>query len=118
MALAAQPVDPHARSGGLVELPRPYLLFVGDVTEPAFAKTAFGLRDWAGEDCVGQFACAADAVDLGLPRLTPAEARIRGARALVIGVANTGGYIAEGWIPSLLQALDAGLDLVSGLHAK
>ncbi len=119
MALAAQPLDPRARlAGGPIELPRPYLLFVGDVTEPAFAKTGFGLRDWASEDCIGQFACVADAVDLGLPRLTPAEARIRGARALVIGVANTGGYIAESWIPSLVQALDAGLDLVSGLHAR
>ncbi|HZD52044.1 MAG TPA: hypothetical protein VE175_03285 [Woeseiaceae bacterium] len=28
-------------------LPAPYLLFLGDVTEPDYAKTAFGLRDWA-----------------------------------------------------------------------
>lgn len=27
-------------------LPQPYLLFLGDVAEPAYAKTAFGLRDW------------------------------------------------------------------------
>ena len=37
-------------------LPQPYLLFLGDVAEPGFAKTAFGLRDWAGERCVGEFA--------------------------------------------------------------
>ena len=29
-------------------LPQPYLLFLGDTTEAGFAKTAFGLRDWAG----------------------------------------------------------------------
>ena len=29
-----------------LELPQPYLLFLGDVTEAGFAKTAFGLRDW------------------------------------------------------------------------
>src|SRR5579872_4296833 len=118
MALAAPHPDSRARSGAVLQLPRPYLLFVGDVTEPAFAKTAFGLRDWAGDDCVGQFGCTADAVDLGLAPLTPREARVRGARSLVIGVANTGGYVAEAWIPSLVQALEAGLDLVSGLHMR
>ena len=29
-------------------LPAPYLLFLGDVTNVAYAKTALGLRDWAG----------------------------------------------------------------------
>jgi hypothetical protein len=36
-------------------LPQPHLLFLGDVTEPGFAKTAFGLRDWAADRCVGEF---------------------------------------------------------------
>ena len=49
-------------------------------TVPGFAKTAFGLRDWAREDCVGEFACAADAVDLGLPRSRRRGARARRAR--------------------------------------
>lgn len=39
-------------------LPSPYLLFLGDVTEPGYAKAAFGLRDWAGERCVGEYALA------------------------------------------------------------
>ena len=38
-----------------VVLPQPYLLFLGDTTEPGYAKTAFGLRDWAGERCVGEY---------------------------------------------------------------
>ena len=37
-------------------LPSPYLLFLGDTVDPGYAKTAFGLRDWAGERCVGEFA--------------------------------------------------------------
>lgn len=37
---------------------------------------------------------------------------------MVIGIANTGGVILEGWIPYLLAALEAGLDLVSGMHAR
>src|SRR3546814_2757571 len=37
-------------------LPHPYLLFLGDTTEPSFAKTAFGLADWAADRCVGETA--------------------------------------------------------------
>jgi uncharacterized NAD-dependent epimerase/dehydratase family protein len=57
-------------------------------------------------------------VDLGLPKLRPAEARAAGARAMVIGIANMGGYIDPVWIPALQEALEAGLDLVGGMHAK
>ena len=101
-----------------LELPYPYLLFLGDTTEPSYAKTAFGLRDWVPERCLGEWACEGATVTAGLPRLTPREAYAKGARGLVIGVANTGGVIGESWIPLLVEALQAGLDLVSGLHAK
>lgn len=104
--------------GPLAVLPYPYLLFLGDTTEPAYAKTAFGLRDWVPERCVGEWACDDATVTTGLPRLTPKEARVRGARGLVIGVANSGGVIGDTWVPLLVEALEAGLDLVSGLHAK
>ena len=98
-------------------LPQPYLLFLGDTTEPGYAKTAFGLRDWAGERCVGEWSCGAT-VTTGLPRLTPKEARARGARGLVIGVANSGGVIYDSWIASLIEALESGLDIVSGMHTR
>ena len=101
-----------------MQLPHPYLLFLGDVTEPTFAKTAFGLRDWARERCVGEWSCSDRAVTLGLPRLSPAQARASGARSMVIGVANIGGRIVDSWMPHLLGALEAGLDLVSGMHAR
>jgi uncharacterized NAD-dependent epimerase/dehydratase family protein len=99
-------------------LPYPYLLFLGDTTEPAYAKTAFGLRDWAPERCVGEWACPGTTVSTGLPWMTPAQAHAKGARGLVIGVANTGGVIGESWVPLLVEALEAGLDVVSGMHAK
>ena len=35
-----------------LSLPGPYLLFLGDTVEPGYAKTAFGLRDWAPDRCV------------------------------------------------------------------
>jgi len=101
-----------------VGLPQPYLLFLGDTTNPDYAKTAFGLRDWAGERCVGEHALPGATVTTGLPRMDSAEARAHGARALVIGVANSGGFIAPNWIPALEQALEAGLDIISGMHAR
>jgi len=101
-----------------LDLPQPYLLFLADVTEPGFAKTAFGLRDWAREQCVGELSCSPDGVTLGLPRLTPAQARSKGARSMIIGVATVGGRILDSWMPSLLDALAAGLDLVGGMHTR
>jgi uncharacterized NAD-dependent epimerase/dehydratase family protein len=101
-----------------MNLPKPYLLFLGDTTEPAYAKTAFGLRDWAPNRCMGEWSCETATVTTGLPRLTPKEAHARGARALVIGVANIGGAIGESWIPLLVEALESGLDIVSGMHAR
>jgi uncharacterized NAD-dependent epimerase/dehydratase family protein len=114
---AAHAVGAYALSNAL-ELPYPYLLFLGDTTEPAYAKTAFGLRDWVPERCIGEWACEGATVTTGLPRLAPSEACAKGARGLVIGVANAGGVIASSWVPFLVEALEAGLDLISGLHAK
>ena len=101
----------------LVQLPRPHLLFLGDITELAYAKTAFGLRDWAPEHCMAEFALPGGP-SLGLPRLTPREAKAAGAQSLLIGVANPGGVIPETWLPTLLEAVESGLDVVSGMHAK
>ncbi len=49
------------RDAPVEALPQPYLLFLGDATEPSYAKTAFGLRDWAGERCVGEWSARRDA---------------------------------------------------------
>jgi uncharacterized NAD-dependent epimerase/dehydratase family protein len=108
----------HRMDTGALALPQPYLLFLGDTTMPGYAKTAFGLRDWAGQRCVGEFALAGATVSTGLTPMSPAEAHAKGARSLVIGVANVGGVIPPSWLSGLVEALEAGLDLVSGMHAK
>lgn len=99
-------------------LPSPYLLFLGDTVEPGYAKTAFGLRDWVGDRCVGEFVLPGARVSTGLPALAPAQAAAAGARGLVIGVANAGGVIPRAWISGLIEGLEAGLDIISGMHAK
>ncbi len=100
------------------EIPRPYLLFLGEQTSAPHAKTAFGLRDWAPDLCVGEFALPGASVSTGLPILTPALAHARGARSLVIGIAPIGGSIPIRWSGVLINALEAGLDLVSGMHTR
>lgn len=97
---------------------RPYLLFTGDATDNGDAKTAFGLRDWVRDAVVGQWRLPAGTVDLGLPMLDPVTAHAAGARSMVVGIAPVGGALPPAWQPSLLAALEAGLDLVSGLHTR
>ena len=101
-----------------VDVPSPYLLFLGDITELPYAKTALGLRDWAPEKCSGEYSLPGATVTTGLTQLNPTEARARGARSLVIGVANRGGTLNAEWLPALIEALEAGLDIVSGMHAR
>ena len=111
-------MQPGGFDMGTLILPRPYLLFLGDATERGFAKTALGLADWAPDLCVGEYGLPGCSVSAGLPSLTPAQARAKGARALVIGVANVGGVIPDHWMGALVEALEEGFDLVSGMHVK
>ena len=97
---------------------KPYLVFLGDVCLRSDAKTGFGLRDWCRDDVIGECALAAAQVSLDLPKMTPAEAAAAGAKSIVIGVAPGGGQLPHGWIPTLVEALKAGLDVVSGMHTR
>lgn len=99
-------------------LRKPYLLFLGDVTLKSDAKTGFGLRDWCRGDVIGQCALPSATVSLDLPDLSPAEAAARGAGSLLIGVAAVGGQIPAVWLPTLVAAAKAGLDVVSGMHTR
>lgn len=101
-----------------LELPAPYLLFLGDVAEPGYAKTGLGLAEWARERCVGELDFAGTVVTTGLPRMSAADAVAAGARSVVIGVANPGGIIADTWVAPLVEAMAAGLDIVSGMHGR
>ncbi|MEO4041739.1 N-acetyltransferase DgcN [Hoeflea sp. CAU 1731] len=97
-------------------LETPYLLFLGDAPDSLAAKVAQGIKDWRPELAVGQLRLEGCKADLKIPDLTIEEAKARGARTLVIGVANRGGVISESWKTVLKEALEAGMDLASGLH--
>ncbi|AJE48957.1 N-acetyltransferase DgcN [Celeribacter indicus] len=94
----------------------PYLLFLGDAPDPLAAKVAQGIRDWRPEFAVGQFRMEGCKADMKLPDMSLAEAKAAGAKTLVIGVANRGGVISPAWKKVLIEALEEGFDLASGLH--
>ncbi|MEX1147268.1 MAG: DUF1611 domain-containing protein, partial [Sphingomonadales bacterium] len=101
-----------------MDIKAPYLLFLGDAPDELAAKTAIGVLHWRPEKCMGQFRLPGCAADLGLTDMTIAEAAAAGVRTLVIGVANAGGRIPDHWTRSIVEALDAGLDVASGLHRR
>ncbi len=94
----------------------PYLLFLGDAPDQLAAKVAQGIKDWRPDNAVGQFRMAGCKADVGLKDLTLEEAKAAGAKTLVIGVANRGGVISAAWKEVLVEALNMGFDLASGLH--
>lgn len=94
----------------------PYLLFLGDAPDMLAAKVAIGIRDWRPDYALGQLRLEGCGADLGLRDMTLAEAKSAGAKTLVIGVANRGGVISAAWKEVLIEALEMGYDLASGLH--
>jgi uncharacterized NAD-dependent epimerase/dehydratase family protein len=99
-----------------MQISPPYLMFLGDVPDVLAAKTAYGIVDWRREWCLGQLRLPGCQADLGLPDLTIEQAAARGARTMILGIVNAGGVLNESWIPHILAALEAGMDVASGLH--
>jgi D-glutamate N-acetyltransferase len=101
-----------------MDIARPYLMFLGDVADALAAKTAHGIADWRRDWCLGQLRLPGCRADLGIPDLSVAEAGRRGARTMIVGVANAGGKLPAHWVPTIVEALETGLDVASGLHAR
>ncbi len=100
-----------------MQIKPPYLLFLGSDKEPLTIKTSQGIAYWRPELCMGEIS-APEGPTLGLEKLSIAEAADRGAGTLVLGLVNSGGRIADDWIPYIMEALEAGLDVASGLHSR
>ncbi|MEX2496760.1 MAG: DUF1611 domain-containing protein [Woeseia sp.] len=96
----------------------PYLIFLGAVGHPRDAKTGKGLVDWRPEHCLGQLRYPGCGADLGLTDMSPAEARAAGAKSLIVGVASFGGRLEPEWLDTFAEAMEAGLDIVSGMHGR
>ncbi len=96
----------------------PYLLFLGDANLVGMDKMGAGISQWRGELCLGQFRLPGCTSDLGLPEMNPAEAFAKGAGTMIVGVVNVGGILPDKWLASIIEALEAGLDVASGMHQR
>ncbi len=104
--------------GWPMTLRTPYLLFIGDAPDQLAAKTAAGVAFWRPEACLGQLRLPDCKADLKLPDMTVGEAANAGVKTIIVGTTNRGGVLGEGWEPLLMQALELGMDLASGLHHR
>lgn len=102
----------------MLTLRTPYLVFLGDEADAGYAKTGVGLAYWRPDLCVGQMRLSDNAADAGLPDQSIPEAQAAGAQSLVLGVAMVGGAIPAEWLPILVEALEAGMDVVAGFHTR
>ncbi|QWC57621.1 DUF1611 domain-containing protein [Erythrobacter sp. 3-20A1M] len=96
----------------------PYLLYLGNATDPYAIKTARGLAIFRPESCVGEFRTDRCTLTLDLPRMGFAEAAAAGARTMVLGMVNAGGTLDRDIVEDAIAAMEAGLDIASGLHRR
>ena len=96
----------------------PYLLYLGHSDDEVGIKTSRGLAVFRRDDCVGEFRHDDCKLTLGLPRMGFAEAVAAGARTLVLGIANAGGKLGDALVGDAIAAVEAGLDVASGLHQR
>lgn len=101
-----------------MQITKPYLLFLGDAPDQLAAKTAAGVVDWRRDWCVGQTRLEGCGADVGLPDMSIEEGVAAGAKTLVIGVVNAGGSLPDHWVGEIVRAIELGLDVASGLHAR
>jgi uncharacterized NAD-dependent epimerase/dehydratase family protein len=101
-----------------MDIAQPYLLFLGDARDALAAKTALGILDWRRGWCLGQLRLPGCQADARLPEMTPGEAAAKGVRTMIVGVVNAGGVLPPSWISTIVAALEAGLDVASGLHMR
>jgi uncharacterized NAD-dependent epimerase/dehydratase family protein len=101
-----------------MDIAKPYLIFLGDAHDDLAAKTGQGIVDWRADWCVGQFRLPHCKADTGLADISIAQAKAKGAKTMIVGVANAGGFIPEHWVAPIVEAIEAGMDIASGLHAR
>lgn len=102
---------------------RRIVLLTDGHSTPFLAKTAINLLRYRGQDVVGvldqQEAGKTASEVLGVGGLTPVVAHLQQvpqADALYIGIAPPGGKLPPEWRGLILEAIERGWDIVSGLH--
>ncbi len=101
-----------------MNIPTPYLIFLGDAKDYKQAKTAFGLKEWRPELCVGQMRLEGCEVDLELPELDHNAAILLGAKTFLIGISPFSTTLPESYCSAVLEAIHHGMDIANPLHGE
>ena len=99
-------------------IPRPYLLFIGDAQDELAIKTASGIYEWRPEWCKAQYSYDDAKFHLDLPIYNFEEAIAQEIKTMVIGVVNAGGVLSEKWKITIIEAIESGLNIASGMHTR
>jgi uncharacterized NAD-dependent epimerase/dehydratase family protein len=106
------------QSPGPPEWGPPFLLYLGNAADDLAIKTSRGLAHWRPEWCVGQYRGPECSTTLGLPDMSFDDAKGAGANTMILGVANAGGVLSAEMQGHVVAALEAGLNVASGLHKR
>jgi len=109
---------PETRLASGAMIPAPYLLYLGGTADPLSIKTSRGVAEFRAQDCVGEYRRDESPLTLGLQRLTMAEGAAAGARTMILGIAGAGGRMGPDLIEDAAAALEAGMNVASGLHHR
>lgn len=99
-------------------IPKPYLLFIGDAQDELAIKTASGIYEWRPEWCKAQYIYDDAKFHLDLPIYNFEEAIAQEIKTMVIGVVNAGGVLSEKWKITIIEAIESGLNIASGMHTR
>ena len=101
-----------------MDIAKPYLLFLGDVQDQLAAKTAQGIVDWRPDWCVGQLRLAGCKADCGIPDSPLPRRKAKGAKTMIVGVANAGGVLPDHWVAASSRRSSAASTSQPGLHKR
>lgn len=101
-----------------MHIPTPYLVFLGDALDFKQAKTAFGLKEWRPELCVGQMRLPGCAVTLDIQEMSPMSASALGAKTFLIGISPFTTTLPEHYAEAVESAIKSGLHIANPLHGE
>lgn len=99
--------------GNIYEIPTPFVLYCGCVSDVTRLKVARGVVEWARHKAVATYKDTHKLV----PELRETQDLTVG-KTLVIGLAPFGGQITQDILDVAFEAISAGLNVAAGLHSK
>lgn len=100
----------------MIDIQKPYLLYLGKARDQIAAKTAQGIFYWRPSDVVGQIKLDGCKASLQTPELSLDEAKEKGAKTFVIGGLYWDEVFSPDGVALICEAMRKGYDIASGHH--